>query len=296
MFVFQDPPDIPTEAPEPADEEILAEKRFSMHPNSLTVGSGDYAPIFPMNGLILSHPSAMSMSMQSNALNFPGKQIEPHMSIPSVCEATSVRDTRTQTSGVLTGSTKCTSRFPLDAKARPPAMPQPSTTTNIQPMAEGQAPPPAYSQPNHTPWMQPPNTFAPPQQQQQMTSAYQNTSQMKQQQPPLQHVTSGVRLTGVPVRQSMPYPDLSMQQQPPSSQMSTGYMNDPSGIMMSSAGANSINANRQTMVPTIASSKRKLNEADVYGNDSPQYKTPAKIALQAVGKISIEGQKKKRSV
>jgi hypothetical protein len=46
-----------------------------------------------------------------------------------------------------------------------------------------------------------------------------------------------------------------------------------------------MNPNRQQV--GTASVKRKLGEANMYGNDQPQYAAPAKMALQPSGKISI---------
>jgi len=121
---------------------------------------------------------------------------------------------------------------------------------------------------------------------------------MKQQQ---QHVMQNVRQTGVPhVRPGVQYNNQTMQQQPTSqqqqqgqpSQMPVGYMNDPSSMMMSSAGANSIPQNANRPPGAATSGKRKLNETTMYANEQPQYTTPAKMPLQSAGKILLDKKRK----
>jgi hypothetical protein len=167
---------------------------------------------------------------------------------------------------------------------------QAPTAPNMYP---SQVPPPQhpiFQQQNYGIW--PPTQTMPGSQQPSMMPAYQNPPQMKQQQQ--QHVMQNVRPTGVaPGRPGVQYNNQPMQQQQPTSQqqqqgqpsqMPVGYMNDPSSMMMSSAGANSIPQNTNRPPGAATSGKRKLNETTMYTNEQTQYTTPAKMPLQSAGK------------
>jgi len=268
----------------------VGENRPSIHPGPMPAGPGSFGPMSTMPNHMHSHPTGMSMPMQSTMVDLQGKQTPTHMGVPPVRGPTP--DRKIRGSAAATGQTN--KRPPRVGRGanRAPAMQAPTATN----MYSGQAPQhPMFPQQTYGTWIpsqpmpgsqQP--SMMPASQQASMMSAYQNTPQMKQ-----QHVMQNVRPTGVAhVRPGVPYNNQPMQQQPTSqqqqqgqpSQMPVGYMNDQSSMMMSSAGANSIpqNANRPPGVAT--SGKRKLNETTMYANEQPLYTTSAKMPPQSAGK------------
>lgn len=302
-FSFQDPPNIPAEAPELPEVEIVSESRPPIHSNPMGPGPGAYVPMSPMH----PHNPNMPMSMQPGMADLSGKQPGTLMGVPQG-RGTPDRKTRAQQPGPAPAQPKRTPRMQRGTTVRPSVMPpQPAPPPTVYP-TPGQPAHPMYAQSNYNPWMaqqgmpapsqqqQPQQQQQQPQPQQPMMPGYQNPQQMKQAQPVPQHVMSGVRLPGGPVRAGVPYPNQSMQQQPslqqsqpqqqpPPGQMSAGYVNDPSVMMMSSNNVNSMNNNRQTVVPPSTSVKRKYAETTMLPGDQSAYNTPAKMTLQTNGRI-----------
>ena len=215
--------------------------------------------------------------MGSNMLDHSGKPTGSHMGVPPV-RAPQDRKIRGQAAAAASGgTTKRTPRMPRSAAGRPTTLqPQAPTAPNVYPTQPGAGAHAVYQAGAYSQWIQPSNM--PGAQQPSMMPAYQNNPQMKQ-----AHAMQNVRPTGIPNRPGVAYANQPIQQ-PPSVQapMSVNYMPDQSSIMMPSSGVPSAQANRPG-VPPIG--KRKLNEANMYGNDQPQYTTPAKMPLQSAGKI-----------
>ena len=276
---LQDPPNIPPEAPEHPELEIVGENRPSMHANPMSAGPPPYVSMSPMHPHMHGHPSnmGMPMSMGPNMLDHSGKPTGSHMGVPPV-RAPQDRKIRGQAAATTSGgTTKRTPRMPRSATGRGTALqPQAPTAPNVYPTQPGTGAHAVYQTGSYGQWI--PSSNMPGGQQPSMMSPYQNNPQMKQ-----AHVMQNVRPTGIPNRPGVAYANQPIQQ-PPSVQapMSVNYMPDQSSIMMPSSGVPSAQVNRPG-VPPIG--KRKLNEANMYGNDQPQYTTPAKMPLQSAGRI-----------
>ncbi|CAF0950257.1 unnamed protein product [Rotaria sordida] len=287
LTYFRDPPVIPPEAPEHPELEIVGENRPSIH-NPMSAGPGPYVPMSPIPGSHMHpHTPGMSKPMLSAMGDMSGKQPPPHIGVSSV-RATPERKIRGHAPAAASGPTKRTPRMPRSGSTRATAIQaQAPTAPNMYSTQPTSSPHSIYPQPSYPPW---PQTVPGPQPS--MIPNYPNPAQMKP-----QHPIQNVRTTGVvPGRPNVQYqnqaiqqPPTSQQQQQPQqqgqpSQMSVGYMTDPTSMMVSSTGANTIppNANRQP----VASGKRKLTEANMYTNEQTQYTTTAKIQIQpTVGSI-----------
>lgn len=273
--------------------EIVGENRPPIHPNSMVPGQNSFVPMQQMHGIMHQHSSGMPMPMSSSMVDLPNKQAPVHMGVAPP-RPTHERKIRGQTAATAAGPSKRPPR-PRAATARSATIqPQAPTMPNVYQPQTAATSHSMYPQGNY-PWTQ--QQGIPGAQQQTMMPTYPNTQQMKP-----QHVMQTVRPAGVPGRSNVQYTNQPMQQQPQqqpvpqqqqqpqpqqgqtTSQMSVGYMNDPTSMMMASQGTNSIpaNVNRQTVAPN--SVKRKLVDANLYSTEQAQYATPPKMTLQSTGK------------
>jgi hypothetical protein len=257
----------------------------------MSTGQSPYVPMQTMHtGHMHPHTPGMPMSMPQTMVDLPGKSNSPHMGGQTGRGMTE----RKIRAPVAAGPTKRAPRGPRSGATRAPSIQaQTPTTPNIYPSQPGPTSHPIYQQAGYNQWMQSqpmPNPQQPPP----MMPTYPNNPQMKQ-----QYVMQNVRPPGVPGRPSVQYTNPPMQQQPPPqqqqqqqqpgqpSQMSGGYIPDPSSMMMTSAGANSIPQNANRPPGVVPSVKRKLGDTQMYTNEQPQYATPPKMSLPSTGKIKI---------